>query len=165
MMIPPGVIQIGGLDFGAVASTLATVAVVSPILLYAMDERNRKKFASRNSVCDANGDPRFLTREDASGLVKRIEEQISTVDRTIQQTSQFVFSHNDRIADLEQARARLEAANTAQSQQTATQMQQIAETLRGVTKEVQAIVRDQRDLAIELAHIRGGVGKYSQRKD
>lgn len=123
------------------ALTLAGLLVA--ISLLAMDERNRRK---------------FLTREDGDGMGKRLDGEVVGLRRECERTSGLFVSLDDRVGHLEETTGRIEERQTQQWERISEQMAHTAETIRDVTRELKEISRMQQEhaLRLERLHRTGG---------
>lgn len=128
--------------------------MLSVVLLLAMDERNRRKFAVKSDVCTADGKYRFLSREDAVGMSQRFDTSLAELGRSVDRNSHLFVSLDDRIGTLEGQTARIEERQTQQWERISAQMASTAETIKQVTSELKDISRMQQDFALQMERMR-----------
>lgn len=121
-------------------AALTFVGLAVAVTLLAMDERNRRK---------------FLTREDATGMSKRIDTEMGTIRHDCERTSGLFVSLDDRVGILEGQATKLEERQSQQWERISEQMAHTAETIREVTKELKDISRMQQEHALRLERLRG----------
>lgn len=119
-----------------------TIAVLMwGVALLAMDERNRRK---------------FLTREESEGMRKRLEADLQGAQSGCARNEAYLVGIDDRVGDLEEKAARIEERQTQQWERISEQMAHTAETIRAVTAELKEISRMQQDHAIRLERMHRG---------
>lgn len=123
------------IPWGALATVVLAVAAVA---LLAMDERNRRK---------------FLTRDEATGMRERLEGDIKRNATTSERNGGLFVSLDDRVGDLEEKVARIEERQTQQWERISEQMASTAEALKDAVKRVESVTDAQHKLAIELERL------------
>jgi hypothetical protein len=129
------VVSWGEVPWGAAVTFAGMVAV---IVLLAMDERNRRK---------------FLTREEAEGMSKRFDANLSAKRAGIERNAGLFVALDDRVGDLEEKVGKIEERQTQQWERISQQMGHTADTIREVTKELKDISRMQQEHALRLERI------------
>lgn len=143
-------------DILKVAGTfVAILAVFVPIILLAMDERNRKKFASKSTVCDEKGDPRFLSKHDASGWSARLDEERRGMQKELDSYKELYVRLDDRVGELEAKVAVMEERQLQEWRQITKEMSQVAETIKSVATQMTNISEGNQKLALTLERMRG----------
>lgn len=107
------------------AVTLAGLIVA--VALLAMDERNRRK---------------FLSREDADGMRKRLEEDLTAAEERQERMENMHVRLDDRVGAIETTVSRMDERQTQQWERVSEQMANTARTIDGVTKRLEAISKD-----------------------
>ena len=121
----------------AMIGVLVTIgALLSGVTLLAMDERNRRKFASR---------------EEINGMRERLERDIAEVDRKVERNTGLYVAIDDRTGDLEEKTSLLEERQTQQWARISDQMAVTARTMETVTRELKEISGIIHEHAVQLA--------------
>lgn len=129
--------QIAAADipWGAAVSLLGLLAVV---MLLAMDERNRRK---------------FFTREEATGMRERMEDTMKRNGAATDRNGNLFVALDDRVGDLEEKAARIEERQTQQWERISEQMASTARALDNAVARVENVTTAQHQLAIELERL------------
>lgn len=115
---------------------LITIGVLMlSVALLAMDERNRRK---------------FITRDEANGMRTRIEEKVDRIEKSCERNNTLYVMLDDRTGDLEEKTSLLEERQSQQWERISEQMANTAATIREVTHELKEISKMQQDHAIRL---------------
>ena len=117
-------------------AALTLAGLIAAVVTLAMDERNRRK---------------FQTREDATGMSQRIDTDIAKLEAKTQRNTGLFVQLDDRTGDLEEKVARIEERQTQQWERISEQMANTARTIENVTKELKAITDQQHRFAVEMA--------------
>lgn len=144
------------LDWGMIGTLITIIVTVAGVALLALDERNRKKFAPRESLFDASGDPKFVSRTDMSGFVARIDDRLDRKRREIERNAGLFVSLDDRVGDLEEKTALLEERQTLQWQRISEQMAATARSVDDATRRMEKISESQQSLALKLERLSRG---------
>ncbi len=116
----------------------------------AAENRLRKTFASRESVCLPDGTYRFLTRDDAIGMSQRLDARDADLERKTERNAGLFIQIDDRTGDLEEKVARIEERTTQQWERISEQMAATAANTREATKELKHIAGTVQELALRL---------------
>lgn len=124
----------------AMIGVLLTIgSMMSGITLLAMDERNRRKFWSR---------------EDEQIMSKQRDEKLTELDRKVERNAGLFIALDDRVGDLEEKTALLEERQTQQWGRISDQMSGTARTMEHVTSELKEISRIIHEHTVLLARSR-----------
>jgi hypothetical protein len=120
------------------SALLALAILIGTVLMMAMDERNRRKFA---------------TREELTGMVERIEKDLDGIGRKVGENRLHAASLDERVGHVEEKAALLEERQTQQWGRISEQMAATAVTLRDVMKEVKSVADTQNALALRMERL------------
>lgn len=129
------------IDWGIVVTLALAMAGV---FLYALDERNRKK---------------FLTVEAGASDKESLQKDIDGIGRKVERNTGLYVALDDRTGDLEEKVALLEERQTQQWSRISEQMSQTAATLRDVMVEVRAVASLQHSLALRMERLDAHFGR------
>lgn len=119
------------------------------ITLLAMDERNRRKFSSRE---DVNG-MRERLEKDIHAVGVKLTEGLARKRALIERNAGLFVQLDDRVGHLEQTTSLLEERQTQQWGRISEQMASTARTIEGVTQRLERISEMQQDFAIRIERI------------
>lgn len=123
----------------ATAATVITIlAFLAAVALPALDERNRRKFASR---------------EDMTGMRERLEADIKRAATAAERSGSLFVALDDRVGDLEEKAARIEERQTQQWERISEQMASTAKALDNAVARVENVTEAQHKLALELERL------------
>jgi hypothetical protein len=122
----------------AAAGTIPVLLFIAAIALPALDERNRRKFASR---------------EEMNGMRERLESDISRAATTAERNGNLFVALDDRVGDLEEKAARIEERQTQQWERISEQMASTARALDNAVARVENVTEAQHKLALELERL------------
>lgn len=122
-------------------AVLTVAGLVSAVLLLAMDERARRKFA---------------TREDVNGLTRRIDKDMDGLGRKAERNTGLFVQLDDRVGDLEEKAALLEERQSQQWERISEQMAQTARTIESVVARMERVSEIQQEFALQLERMRSG---------
>jgi hypothetical protein len=135
--------------------TLITIGVLMlSVALLAMDERNRRKFTTREEMQGMNS----RIEKDLNGLSTKITEGLERKRILIDRNAGLFVSLDDRVGDLEQATSLLEERQANNWRHIAEQMSSTAETIKEVTKELKELSRSQQEYALRLERLHNTKG-------
>lgn len=123
------------IPWGAAVALVGTLAAVA---LLAMDERNRRK---------------FLTRDEATGMRERLEADIKRSATAAERSGSLFVALDDRVGDLEEKAARIEERQTQQWERISEQMASTAKALDNAVARVETVTEAQHKLALELERL------------
>lgn len=135
-------------------AVLTFVGLVSAVLLLALETRLRGRFAERGEVFDANGKPKFCSRDAVNGITQRIDRDLDGLGKKVDRNAGLFVSLDDRVGDLEEKTALLEERQSQQWERISEQMSQTAQTIREVTAELKEISKMQQEFALQLERMR-----------
>lgn len=133
---------------------IAALGVVSAVLLLALDERNRRRFATREDVYGPDGRALRPSREEVQGIIDRIDVRIDAINTACERTSNLFVSLDDRVGQVEGDMAIVKERQTQQWQNISEQMSRTARTLEEVTKDLRIISEKQHAFALDMERAR-----------
>lgn len=122
--------------WGAVL-TVGTLAIA--VVLLAMDERNRRK---------------FLTRDEADGMRDRIEKDLRIVHEACGRNEALFVALDDRTGDLEGRTSLMEERQSQHWERWGEEARSIMATVREVASDQKETARMMQDIALRLERIR-----------
>lgn len=129
------------LTFAVLFCTIASMA---------MDERNRRKFATREEVIGSDGKAKFPTREEMNGMGERIDKELRTLLHDCERNGAMFVKMDDRVGYLEGQAERMAERQTQQWERISEQMASTARTIDNVSKKQEDIAKMLHEFALEL---------------
>lgn len=134
-------------------AVLTFAGLFSAVVLLAMDERNRRKFATRDDLFGADGKPKYCSRDAVNGITQRFDKDIDALGRKADRNTGLFVALDDRVGDLEEKAALLEERQSQQWERISQQMAQTAKTIENVAGRLERISEMQQEHALRLERV------------